>query len=130
MQYQISGKGSPIVLVPGGLTGWISWEPHARILSDKHTVLRVQLLNVQYGLENRPLPAGYSVETEAGALASTLDSLGFKTPIDVVGWSYGAFTALQYSLDHPERICTLTLIEPPAMWVLREKGAFDEATQE
>lgn len=129
MQSNVNGKGTPIVLVPGGLTGWISWEPHAKILSEKHTVIRVQLLNVQYGLENRALPADYSVKTESEALSATLDSLGYATPIDLVGWSYGAFTALQYSLDHPDRIRTLTLIEPPAMWVLRSNGKLDESTQ-
>lgn len=129
MQFNIIGKGTPILLVPGGLTGWISWEPHAKILSEKRTVIRVQLLNVQYGLENHTLPTDYSVKSESDALAATLDSLGYTAPVDVVGWSYGAFTALQYSLDHPLHIRTLTLIEPPAMWVLRSNGKFDESTR-
>lgn len=129
MKSEVSGSGDPLVLVPGGLTGWISWEPHVKILSEKQTVIRVQLLNVQYGLENRPLPTNYSVKTESTALFVTLDSLEYTMPIDVVGWSYGAFTALQYALDHPDRIRTLTLIEPPAMWVLRSNGKFDEQTQ-
>lgn len=129
MQSTVSGQGTPVLLVPGGLTGWVSWEPHAKILSEKHTVIRVQLLNVQYAIENRPLPDDYSVKTECDALAATLDSLGYTAPIDVVGWSYGAFTALQYSLDRPERIHTLTLIEPTAMWVMRTNGKFDEPTQ-
>ena len=34
-----------IVLVPGGLSGWASWKPHAEILSKRHRVIRVQLLN-------------------------------------------------------------------------------------
>lgn len=129
MQSNITGKGAPILLVPGGLTGWASWERHAEIFSQKNTVIRVQLLSVQYGLENRILPLDYSIKTESEALAASLDSLGYTTPIDVVGWSFGAFTALQFSLDHPERIRTLTLIEPPAMWVLRANGKFDETTQ-
>jgi pimeloyl-ACP methyl ester carboxylesterase len=129
MQSIISGKGSPVVLVPGGLTGWLSWEPHSKILSEKHTVIRVQLLNVQYGIENRELPKNYSVKTESEALAETIDSLGNNTPMDIVGWSYGAFTSLQYALDHPKRVRTLTLIEPPAMWVLSSNGSFDETTQ-
>jgi pimeloyl-ACP methyl ester carboxylesterase len=77
MQSQVTGKGRPIVLVPGGLTGWVSWEPFEKTFTDKQrTVIRVQLLGVQFGLENRPLPEDYSVKTESGALAATLDSLG------------------------------------------------------
>ena len=129
MQSQTSGNGTPVLLVPGGLTGWISWEPHAEILSKTHTVIRVQLLNVQYALEDRMLPVDYSVNTESHALANTIDALNYFSPLDVVGWSYGAFTALQYSLDHPERIRSLILIEPPAMWVIQSNGKIDESTK-
>lgn len=128
MQYKAAGKGSPVVLVPGGLTGWISWEPHAKILSEKHTVIRVQLLNVQLGFEDRDLPGDYSIKTESGALAAALQTTGYDK-FDIAGWSYGAFTSLQFALDNPEKVKTLTLIEPPAFWVLRSDGKFDERTQ-
>jgi pimeloyl-ACP methyl ester carboxylesterase len=124
MQYVAGGKGMPVILVPGGLTGWNSWESHSLKLSENHTVIRVQLLNVQFGLENRELPPDYSVRTESEALWETINSLGYKT-VDIAGWSYGAFTSLQFSLDHPEFVRTLTLIEPPAMWVIRSNGFTD-----
>jgi pimeloyl-ACP methyl ester carboxylesterase len=130
MQSETTGSGSPIVLVPGGLTGWVSWEPFVKAFSAKRTVIRVQLLGVQWGLEDHPIPEDYSVKTESSALAATLDSLNYRMPVDVVAWSYGAFTALDYALDHPERIRTLTLIEPPAMWVLRALEKWDDEAQQ
>jgi pimeloyl-ACP methyl ester carboxylesterase len=130
MQSEVTGNGRPIVLVPGGLTGWASWEPFVKIFSEKRTVISVQLLGVQFGLENRPLPENYSVKTESDALAATLDSLGYNIPLDVVAWSFGAFTALNYALDHPDRIRTLTLIEPPAMWVLHTTGKWNDEAQQ
>jgi pimeloyl-ACP methyl ester carboxylesterase len=130
MQCEVTGNGPPIILVPGGLTGWASWEPFVKIFSDKRTVICVQLLGVQFGLENRPLPADYSVKTESIALATTLDSLGYSIPMDVVAWSFGAYTSLDFALDHPARIRTLTLIEPPAMWVLRETGKWNDEAQQ
>jgi pimeloyl-ACP methyl ester carboxylesterase len=130
MQSEVTGSGRPIVLVPGGLTGWASWEPFVKMFSDKRTVIRVQLIGVQFGLEDRPLPDDYSVKTESRALAATLDSLGYNTPVDVVGWSFGAFTSLDFALDNPGRIRTLTLIEPPAMWVLRVTGKWDDQAQQ
>jgi hypothetical protein len=67
MQYKVSGSGPVLVLVPGGLTGWVSWEPFVpRFISNK--VMQVQLLNVQYGLEDKPLPVDYSVRQKAGRL--------------------------------------------------------------
>lgn len=130
LQVNVSGEGTPILLIPGGLTGWKSWEPFVELFSAKHReVINVQLLNVQYGLEDRALPDGYSVETESRALASTLDSLGYPEPLDIVAWSYGGFAALDYALDHPERIRTLTLIEPAAKWVLQAQGSVDDEVQ-
>jgi pimeloyl-ACP methyl ester carboxylesterase len=131
MQCQVHGEGSPLVLVGGGLTGWKSWEPFVPFFTAKQRkVILVQLLNVQYGLEGRPLPKDYSVKTESNALAETLDSLELTTPFDVVAWSYGAFTSLEYALDHNDRIRTLTLIEPPAMWILRQTGQFGTETKQ
>jgi pimeloyl-ACP methyl ester carboxylesterase len=128
MQCEVTGNGRPVVLLPGGLTGWAGWEPFVKMFPNR-TVIRVQLLGVQFGLEDRALPADYSVKTESRALAATLDSLGYKMPVDVVGWSFGAFTSLDYALDHQSLIRTLTLIEPPAMWVLRETGKWDDDAQ-
>ncbi len=130
MQSKITGNGRPIILVGGGLTGWASWEPFVKGFSEKRTVITVQLLGVQFGLENRPLPEDYSVKTESDALAATLDSLRYSLPVDVVAWSFGAFTALNYALDHPDRIRSLTLIEPPAMWVLHATGKWDNEAQQ
>jgi len=41
MQCEVTGSGRPIVLVPGGLTGWVSWEPFVKSFSENRTVIRV-----------------------------------------------------------------------------------------
>ena len=126
----ITGAGEPAtVLVPGGLLGWTSWEPHAARLSSTRRVLRVQLLNVAHGIDNRPLPPGYSVAMEATALAATMTEAK-AAPADVVAWSYGAEIALSFALRDPSQVRTLTLIEPPAAWVLRARGEIDDDTRQ
>jgi pimeloyl-ACP methyl ester carboxylesterase len=125
MLAKITGKGVPLVLVPGGLTGWLDWKQHAKRLAANRKVVRVQLLNVQYGLENRSLPLDYSVKMESRALAATLDKLGLNEAVDMVAWSYGALVTLDYALDNPSRVRSLILIEPPAFWVLRASGELD-----
>lgn len=126
MRSKATGEGVPLVLVGGGLTGWISWDAHAERLSRSRRVLRLQPLNVEWGVEDRPLPPDYCVKTEGGAIGATLDAVKLKEPVDVVGWSYGGLAALDFALDRPERVRTLTLIEPPAFWVLHAVGAFDD----
>lgn len=118
MQADTTGEGRPIFLVGGGLTGWDSWVPHAKRLSSSRRVTRVQLISVQYGLEGRPLPKDYSLRTESDALSNAIDEQGTKGSNDVVAWSFGAAISLDYALRHPQRIRTLVLIEPPAIWAL------------
>lgn len=130
MLAKVTGKGVPLVLVPGGLTGWLDWEPHAERLATTRKVVHVQLLNVQYGLENRPIPLDYSVKMESRALAATLDELGLNGAVDIVAWSFGALVTLDYALDNPARVRSLILIEPPAFWVLRSSGGLDAEAEQ
>lgn len=130
MQVKTKGEGFPLVLVPGGLTGWVSWDPFVDHFAGSHKVIQVQLLSVQYGLENRKLPEGYSIRKESAALAATLDSVSLNVKADFIGWSFGGLVLLDYVLSHPEKINTLTLIEPPALWLLKNEGRVDEGTQQ
>lgn len=127
LKYDISGSGTrtPLVLMPGGLTGWLSWIPHAKILANDHKVFRMQLLAVDLGLSGDPLPDNYSVDYEIAALQKTLDELNIQQA-DFAGWSYGGLITLGFALDHPDRVRSLTLIEPPAFWVVRSQGEVTE----
>ncbi|MBI3023273.1 MAG: alpha/beta hydrolase [Thaumarchaeota archaeon] len=131
MPFEISGSQieSTIVLVPGGLTGWLSWEPHAKQLSQNYRVVRVQLLSVDLGLRNESLPRGYSVDYETNALARTIEQ-NRLSQAHFVAWSYGAEVTLNYALNNPDKVRTLTLIEPPAIWVLRSRGPLSRELME
>jgi pimeloyl-ACP methyl ester carboxylesterase len=121
MKSEVTGHGDPIVIVPGGLTGWASWKTHAERLAATRRVILVQLLSVDFGLRGEALPSGNSVKTESQALRRTPDERGVDRA-DFSGWSYGAEVLLDFALDNPDRVRTLTLIEPPAFWVLRSRG--------
>ena len=126
LPFDVSGAengGFPIVLVPGGLSGWISWKPHADILSKDYKVVRVQLLNMAAAERNQEPGEGYSLRRESEALAKTLDKLSIRK-VNLVGWSHGGAVSLDFALNYPDRIETLTLIEPAAYWVARANGKF------
>jgi pimeloyl-ACP methyl ester carboxylesterase len=101
----------------------LSWIPFVERLAPTRKVVRVQLLSVQLGLDGQPLPADYSPKTEKAALAETLESLGLTPPVDFAAWSYGAAVTLDFALDNPEWVRTLTLIEPGALWALPSPDA-------
>jgi pimeloyl-ACP methyl ester carboxylesterase len=117
MERDISGSGEPLVLVPGGLTGWLSWIPHAEALAASRRIIRVQLHTVALGLAGAPLPPDYSMEYEITSLGKTLDDLAIDQA-DLAGWSYGSEVALSYAIRNPHRIRTLTLVEGGGTWIL------------
>ena len=119
--HEVKGQGEPVVLVPGGLSGWLSWIPHAERLSTERMVVRVQLRSIELAEAGEPFPEDYGVLTEREALHATVNELGLDT-FDLAGWSHGGLVSLAFALEYPDRVRTLTLIEPEAPWILRETG--------
>lgn len=125
----VSSGGFPLVLSPGGLTGWETFVPHAERWSRDRRVIRAQPLNVEFGLRGEPLPADYSTELEARALLNALDEMEVER-FDLLGWSHGGGVAINLAVAHPGRVRSLTLAEPDAFWLLRSKGLFGPDAQE
>ncbi len=123
------GAGEPVVLVPGGLSGWLSWIPHQERLSQSRRVIRVQPIHNELGSAGRPGDPAYTFETEREALRMTLDELGIASA-DLAGWSGGARALIEFAIAYPERIRTLTLVEPAAYWILEELGESDPIVAE
>lgn len=112
LHYVERGSGTPVVLVHGSLADYTYWQ-----LSDQITLLsgqhRVIAYSRRYNHPNRnPRLTDHSPMVEAQDLAGFLDRLG-TGPVHLVGHSYGAYTALVYALEHPERVRSLVLAEPP-----------------
>jgi non-heme chloroperoxidase len=112
LHYVERGSGAPVVLVHGSLADYTYWELSDQIplLAERH---RVVAYSRRYNHPNRnPRGADHSPMVEARDLAGLLEQLG-TGPVHLVGHSYGAYTALVYALDHPERVRSLVLAEPP-----------------
>jgi pimeloyl-ACP methyl ester carboxylesterase len=110
----LEGHGPPLVMLGGGIRGAAEFAPHAATLARNSRVIRIQTQNIASVEAGVPLPPKYSVKAESRALYESLDRLGILTTVDLVGHSFGALVALDFALDHPDRIRSLTLAEPPA----------------
>jgi pimeloyl-ACP methyl ester carboxylesterase len=130
MQTSIEGTGLPLILLAGSPGGAAAFAPHAARLAATYRVVRLQTLNVQFAIDGRLLPEDYSVAVESHAMRHALDALGLTGSVDVIGWSYGALIALDFALNHPERIRSLVLAEPPAFWVVGGEDAMDAGMRE
>lgn len=130
LEHDQAGSGDPpIVLLPGGLTGWEGWLPLVPALSANRRVIRVQLIANAEGIAGQIGDPTYDTDLERESLRLTLDSMGVEE-MHLVGWSNGGRMALDFALAFPERIRTLTAIEPAAWWLVDgvDQGARDFAT--
>lgn len=131
LQSFVEGSGHTLVMLGGGTQGAAAFAVHAKALANDRRVVRLQTLNVATAEQGRPLPPGYDIKTESRAMLRALDGLDVRAPIDIAGWSFGALVALDFALDHPHRVRSLVLMEPPAFWVMPESDRqSDPATRE
>jgi pimeloyl-ACP methyl ester carboxylesterase len=121
LQHDSRGQGGPVVLIPGGLTGWLSWIPHQERLAGRYRAIRVQPIHNELGSAGHPGDPGYTAETEREALRLTFDALGLESS-HLVGWSGGGKAALEFAIEYPDRVRSLTLVEPAAYWILEQLG--------
>lgn len=120
----VAGEGDPLVLLPGGLTGWISWIPHQERLASDYRVIRIQPIHNEMGSAGKPGDPSYTRETAIASLRFTLDELEIETA-HFAGWSAGGKGLLDFAIAYPEMTASLTLIEPASHWILEETGAMD-----
>lgn len=109
-------------MLQGGAAPINIFDPHAKELSALYKVIRIERLNISCVKTNTAIPAGYSVRMESERVAHLLDSLAIHEPVVLIGHSYGALIAFDLALNHPGKIRSLILAEPPAFWIARQKG--------
>ena len=112
--YRLSGpdSGPPVVLVHGFSTPSYIWDSTAIGLSRAgYRVLQYDLFG--RGYSDRP-NVTYDADLVDRQLGELIDSLGIEGPVHLMGLSYGGFVTATFAGRHPERIRSLTLVDPAA----------------
>lgn len=105
ISYTVTGEGEPIVLIHGfGLDSRI-WRKQVEELSKTNKVITYDLR----GFGKSSLPNGKYSHTED--LKELLKELNIKNP-KLVGHSFGGEIAVEYALNHPNKVSSLVLISP------------------
>lgn len=105
------GEGSPILFVHGGASPETTWSP-VRVLAARWTLLFAH----RRGYPPSPPPeVRQDFEVDAADLAPLLGA-----EVNVVAHSYGVLGTLIAAAASPERVRSLTLIEPPLYFVAGE----------
>lgn len=105
-----AGKGDTLIFLHGSWCDSTQWLPLIQTLGADYHCLAPDLLG--FGESSRaPL---HSVALEVEALAGWLQALRIKRCV-LVGHSLGAWVALRYSLQYPDQVKNLVLIEPEGL---------------
>jgi pimeloyl-ACP methyl ester carboxylesterase len=117
-------KSEPIVLLHCSGSSGAQWRTLAPLLGARYRVMTPDLIG--YGAA-APWSGrgGFSLAQEAAAVRSLLGRL--DEPAHLVGHSYGGAVALHIARTRPERVRSLTLVEPSAFHLLRNGDATDLA---
>jgi pimeloyl-ACP methyl ester carboxylesterase len=111
LTYQLHTAGEHVVLVHA--SPFVSWyRPLVEHLGAFSTLTYRRRLARPVGGTYRQL----TVAEDAAICARLMDRLGWRTA-HVVGHSYGALVALQLAIDLPDRVGSVTLLEPAARGV-------------
>lgn len=102
--------GDPVLLLHGNVSSSVFWEETLRALPQDFRGLAPDLRG--FG-DTEPLP----VDASRGLrdFADDMHALVCALELDrvhLVGWSMGGGVAMQYAIDHPERVAGLTLVNP------------------
>ena len=112
--YDLAGpdSGARVVLVHGFSVPAYIWDSTAAALAGAgFRVARYDTYG--RGWSDRP-DAPYDLALFDRQLVGLLDSLGWRAPVHVMGLSYGGAITATFVSRHPERVRTLTLVDPVA----------------
>jgi pimeloyl-ACP methyl ester carboxylesterase len=112
-----AGRPEPVVLVPCSAGSSRQWKPLAEQLGGFDAIA----LDLRgHGSRGRWHGEGpLNLDEEAAAIG---EAYAGSAPFHLVGHSYGGAVALKFALCFPERLRSLTLIEPSCFHVLRPDG--------
>ncbi|HET7079545.1 MAG TPA: alpha/beta hydrolase [Chloroflexia bacterium] len=119
VHYIEQGAGTPIVFVHGNWVTSTTWEPVLdRLPPGYHGIAP----DVRGRGKTEGPDSDYSIPSLAADLHAFVDALGLDR-FHLVGHSLGTAIAMQFALDHPERVRTLTVVAPA--WVDGMPEAFN-----
>jgi pimeloyl-ACP methyl ester carboxylesterase len=119
IEYDESGSGPTLILVPGSCSTGAAWRPVVSALGDSYRFVTTSLLGYGHTAERRT-ERDPSVTHEAEALETVIRKAGGA--VHLVGHSFGGAVALVVAMRKRVEIASLTVLEAPLPSVLKQSG--------
>ena len=124
LEYEVRGAGEPVLLIDMLIADCFVPLLSEPALADHYRLIRY---HKRGWVGSTHTPAPVSIADHAADAAALLDQLGVRRA-HIAGHSTGASIGAQLALDHPEKVHTLTLLEPTLL-SLPLGGAFLNAAR-
>jgi pimeloyl-ACP methyl ester carboxylesterase len=119
LYYEEHGAGQPLILVHGGLGAASMYAPILPILAKDRRVIAVDLQAHGHTADvDRPL----RFQTLGDDIAALIRHLGLAQA-DLMGYSFGAMTALRTAIQHPDLVRRLVIVSVPC----KRDGCYPES---
>jgi pimeloyl-ACP methyl ester carboxylesterase len=123
LAYDETGSGSPVVLLHAAIGDRRGWDLLVPELARSHRVIRYDARG--FGGSSRPAEP-FRLEDD---LAALLDHLSLPSAA-LIGNSFGAATAVDFALAHPDRVDALVLVAPSLTGFPRATVPVDEQIED
>jgi 3-oxoadipate enol-lactonase len=107
--YEITGEGEPLLFIHGLGSSTQIWQMQVPVFSAYYRVITFDLRG--HGRSDKPL-GPYNISMFAADTAELMKSLGISSA-HVVGFSLGGMVGFQLSLDAPEMVRSLVVVNSP-----------------
>lgn len=104
----IEGEGDTVIFVHGTPTWSFEWRHVIRALVPTYRVVAVDHLG--FGLSERPADADYAPEAHARRFRDVIAQVAPEGKLSLVVHDFGGPIALDWALDHPERLAHLVIV--------------------
>jgi pimeloyl-ACP methyl ester carboxylesterase len=119
IDYDESGAGPTIVLVPGSCSTGVAWRPIVSQWKDSFRCVTTSLLGYGGTAERRT-----DLDTDISHEVAILEAVIRRAacPVHLVGHSFGGLTAIAVAIRNKVPLLSLSILEAPAPEILRHMG--------
>jgi len=121
LNYEVEGSGPWVVMSHSLACDLHMWDPQAKVLASKYTVLRFDTRG--HGKSDAPAGA-YTFETLSDDAKGLIDALGIKS-CHWVGLSMGGMIGQVFALRHPGLVKSLVLADTSSRYPAEAKTLWD-----